>query len=163
MRRTFEDKNVRLVAGLSLLTVVLLGFIGWLLFVQTSTTVKIRLGSGEFQAQIAATDEERARGLGGVMSLADNEAMLFIYDGDQEGRIWMKDMKIPIDAVWLDVNKRVVHMEESLQPSSYHEGKTYGPTVPVRYIVELPASAVRKNAITQGSQAIFDETKGERE
>lgn len=147
-----KDAFVWLGVGIIVAVVVLSA----LFFIQSyrqATTV--RIGDGVFKARIAATDEQRTKGLGGVKKLADNEAMLFVYAKSQAVRIWMKDMHIPIDAIWLDDEKRVIHIATALQPESYPQ--TYGPTSPARYIIEFPEGTVERKAVRMGAQAVFDD------
>jgi hypothetical protein len=66
-------------------------------------------------ADIAATDEQRTKGLSVKDSLAENEAMLFVFNNEGEHTFWMKNMKFPIDIIWIDADKTVVHIEHSLQ------------------------------------------------
>src|SRR5947208_11440214 len=44
----------------------------------------------------------RSRGLQGKEGLKKNEGMLFIFEQDGLHRFWMKDMKFPIDIIWID-------------------------------------------------------------
>src|SRR5215213_560068 len=50
-------------------------------------------------ADIAATDEQRTKGLSVKDSLAENEAMLFVFNNEGEHTFWMKNMKFPIDII----------------------------------------------------------------
>ena len=46
----------------------------------------------------------------------------------------MKDMRFPIDIVWLDENKNIVGIERGVSPDSYPE--TYKPPIAVLYALE---------------------------
>lgn len=39
-------------------------------------------------------------------SLKENEGMLFVLNSSSRGGFWMKDMKFPIDVIWLNENKK---------------------------------------------------------
>lgn len=122
------------------------------------STPKVQLGTGSFKVRLAMTDDQRAKGLGGVSKLDDSEGMLFVYEKDQLIRIWMKDMKIPIDVAWLDSERKVIHVEKSLQPDSYPEA--YGPYAPARYVVELAEGAIDRHTIRVGTIASFSDPGG---
>ena len=113
----------------------------------------VRLGDGVFTALIAQSNAQQAKGLGGITRLSDTDAMLFVYEAPRQNKIWMKNMNIPIDVIWLDREKRVVHIERSLQPSSYP--KTYGPTTQTQYVLEVAAGTVDTKQIGVGTQAGF--------
>ena len=63
--------------------------------------VSLRLGDGVYKARIAETNEEIVRGLSGVKALSETDAMLFVFDRSETWGMWMKDMDIPIDIIWL--------------------------------------------------------------
>lgn len=108
-----------------------------------------------FQARVAADAASREKGLSGTKSLGKTDAMLFVFDKDDTWSMWMKDMLIPIDIVWLDANKKVVYIVKRADPSSYPY-TTYQSTKPARYILELPAGTVDAKIIKFGDTAIFD-------
>ena len=117
--------------------------------------VTLHLGDGIFKARVARTDAQHEKGLSGTRNLAKNQALLFIFaDKDQHG-IWMKDMMIPIDVVWLDDEKKVIHVEHDVQPDSYPT--VYRPNGLAKYIVELPAGTARARVIRVGAIAQFEE------
>lgn len=120
--------------------------------------VSVQLGGASFSARVAATDEEKVKGLSGTSSLADNEAMLFVYDRDEKWSIWMKDMRYPIDIVWLDKGKKVVHIVKNAPPESYPY-ESFAPNEGARYVLELAAGVTARRSITIGSQAVFDENR----
>lgn len=117
----------------------------------------IRLGDGVFVARIAATDSTRTKGLSGVEKLPKDKAMLFVFEKNARHGVWMKDMVMSIDAVWLDENRRVIHTESDLSPESYP--KMYRSNAPARYVIEFAAGAVKEKAIRNGMTAYFDEEK----
>ncbi len=118
--------------------------------------VTVHLGDAVFLTQVAKTPEAREKGLGGTSGLRENEGMLFIFDKDDKWAIWMKDVKYPLDIIWLDKDKKVVHIVKNAPPESY-PFDNFTPKEDARYVVELPAGTVAKKAITIGKQAQFDE------
>lgn len=98
--------------------------------------------------EFAKSPEERDRGLSGRASLAQGSGMLFLFDTPGLYGVWMKDMRFPLDIVWLDGEKRVVAVEENALPSSYPQ--IFRPSVPARFILEVNAGFVAKNHIVVG-------------
>lgn len=142
------------------LVVLVLGLIVatalYVLWPQLQPHATVRLGDGVFLAQVAKTDEERAKGLSGTSGLRENQAMLFVYDTDNKWPIWMKEMNYPLDIIWLDKDKKVVYIVKNAPPESYPY-ESFVPKQEARYIVELPAGTVGKKSINVGSAASFDE------
>lgn len=148
-----KDQYVWLGVGIALAVIVAIAaaFI-WSYAAKMST---LRVGDETFKVQLAVTEEQRARGLSGVTEMDDNEAMLFVYRENQIAHIWMKDMQIPIDVVWLDDEKRVIYIVTHLKPESYPA--TYGPDKPVKYLIEFPAGAVERTNIRMGTPIAFND------
>jgi uncharacterized membrane protein (UPF0127 family) len=146
--------------GIVALVLVLIGVAAyWIFWPQLSQPyTKLRVGDGVFKARVADSPDEREKGLSGTPQLAQDQALLFVYDRDDEWSIWMKDMSYSIDIVWLDKDKKVVHIVKNAQPESYpHE--SFSPNQSARYIVEFVAGTVDKKTINIGDVAAFDETQ----
>jgi uncharacterized membrane protein (UPF0127 family) len=100
---------------------------------------------------IADSDELRSRGLGGRAGLAPDEGMLFVFDTDLQPGFWMKDMLFSIDILWLDSEKRIVHIAPRVAPDTYP--KAFFPPVPSRYVLELPTGFAARHKIRIGDVA----------
>jgi hypothetical protein len=118
-------------------------------------TVPLYLGSGVFDTKIAYTQAEREKGYSGVASIADNQALILAFPHDDIWSIWMKDMKVPIDIVWLNQDKKVVYIVKNASPDVGTDVK-FVPKSAARYVVELPAGTVDGKAIAIGRAALFD-------
>ena len=57
--------------------------------------------------EVADTDASRTLGLSGRDSLDSGAGMLFTFDAPGIYPFWMKDMKFPLDMVWIDSGKVV--------------------------------------------------------
>lgn len=143
-------------------TALLIGGFGLILvalvvsFVVTNfqPSTRVQLGSGVYELKLADTEQERVLGLSGVEGLSINGGMLFVFDSDNTWGIWMKDMKIPLDIIWLDSAKKVVYIRENVSPDK-GTSVTYAPKTPSRYVIELRAGSVKKAGIKVGQTAQF--------
>lgn len=117
--------------------------------------VIIQIGNGIFTANIAKTDEDRQKGLSGVKKLESDEALLMVFPESKEWGVWMKDMLIPIDIVWLNEDKIVIHAVANANPL-LSDSKTFTPKKPAKYVIELPAGSIKTKSINVGSIAVFD-------
>ena len=77
---------------------------------------KVTVKGFELNADVPITSELMAKGLAVKNQLKENEAMLFIFKESAKHSFWMKDMKFPINIIWLDSDGKVVHIEQNLQP-----------------------------------------------
>lgn len=151
--RNAEGKITWIIVALAVFGLVYVGYQA--LFVDFKDSIPVSVGSKTFYAQVAANDLERKQGLSGTAELAENEGLIMIFNKESDWRIWMKDMNYPIDIVWIDKHKRVVHTVKSAHPNSYPE-RYYTTPVDAKYVLELPEGSVRKYNIHVGKGANFD-------
>jgi len=98
-------------------------------------------------AELAETDEERALGLMFRQEINQDQGMLFIFKEEGIYPFWMKNMKFSIDILWLDKEKRIIHIEENVPPCSKEPCPTYSHQLPAAYVLELKAGSVAKNQL----------------
>jgi uncharacterized protein len=115
---------------------------------------EVRLGDGVFAVSIADDEAERIKGLAGVASLGPLDGKLFDFETEEKWGIWMKGMKVPIDIIWLNESRDVVHIVTNAPPE-LGDTKTYTPTSPARFVLEIAAGGVAKNGISIGDRALF--------
>ena len=81
-----------------------------------------------------------------------------VFESDDTWGIWMKDMKVPIDIIWLDNEKGVIYIVKNASPESSTD-KIYKSTEDARYVIELSAGSVQKYGISVGQKAEFEVNK----
>ena len=119
--------------------------------------VNITVNDQVLIADISATPEQMTRGLSVKDTLSENEAMLFVFDVEAEHRFWMKDMKFPIDIIWIHPNTTIVHIEKNLQPCiSFLICPSYSPNDLSQYVLEVNAYYTTKHNITVGDKVEFN-------
>ena len=107
-------------------------------------------------ADLAITGEQRSKGLAVKDSLAENESMLFYFPKANEYAFWMKNMKFPIDIIWLDTDRKVIHIEYSLEPCDSDACPLYKPEGKTQYVLETVAGFAQKYDVTEGTVVEFD-------
>ena len=83
---------------------------------QQPKTAKVIVKEQTFDAEIAEAPAELQKGLSGRDSLAEDKAMLFIFKDKGLHAFWMKDMKFPIDIIYINDNKIVSIVENAPPP-----------------------------------------------
>lgn len=119
-------------------------------------TSEFRAGSGVYSVWVVDTEAMRQKGLSGTESLSPNGGLLMKFDYDAQHGIWMKDMKFPIDIIWMNKDKKIVHIVKNADPE-LSTAETFTPKVYARYVLELAAGGVDKAGIKVGQTAVFDE------
>lgn len=106
------------------------------------TDASISLKNQELHVLVAKNRYQMIRGLGKRDTLGKYDGMLFIFSG--EGRrpgIVMRDMRFPIDIVWLS-GENVVDIAKSVMPEpgkAEQDLTVYYPRATANLVVELPA------------------------
>lgn len=100
--------------------------------------------------EVADTPQKRVQGLSGREVVEDDYGMLFIFDVEGRSGFWMKDMRVPIDIIWISAQGTIVHIEHSLSPDTYPE--IFTPPYPARYVLETKAGYARTHNWTYGTK-----------
>jgi uncharacterized membrane protein (UPF0127 family) len=108
------------------------------------------------QTEVMVEDEDRMMGLMFRPSLPQDHAMLFVFERPDFHGIWMKNCKFPIDIVWLDEARKVVHVAEKVPPCKTKECPSYLPLQKASYVIEMNAGQARREKAVVGAAVTFD-------
>jgi hypothetical protein len=123
----------------------------------TPAVVPLTLPSGKvLQAEVMVRDEDRAMGLMFRPSLPLDRGMIFVFETTDFHGIWMKNCRFPIDIVWLDEERKVVHVAESVPPCKADPCPVYSPMRRASYVVELNAGQARREKAVLGATIGFE-------
>lgn len=122
----------------------------------TPAVVPLTLPSGKvLQAEVMVNDGDRAMGLMFRPSLPIDRGMIFVFETADFHAIWMKNCKFPIDILWLDEQKQVVHVAESVPPCKAEPCPVYSPMRRAAYVIELNAGQARREKAVLGATVGF--------
>jgi uncharacterized membrane protein (UPF0127 family) len=76
-----------------------------------------------------------------------DQGMLFLFKDEDFHFIWMKNMKISIDILWLDREKRIIHIERKVPPCKKPPCASYSSKIPALYVLEIKAGMADKNKL----------------
>ncbi len=111
-------------------------------------TTSLTLGSATVHVEIAATPENRNRGLMFRESLPPDHGMLFVFEQDTTQCFWMKNTPLPLTIAFVDAQGHIINMRD-MQP--YSEA-THCPAAPMRYALEMPQGWFLQYGIKAGEQ-----------
>lgn len=124
--------------------------------VAAPAVVPLTLPSGlVLQAEVMVKDEDRAMGLMFRPSLAKDRGMLFVFGSSDFHGIWMKNCRFPIDILWLDEERKIVHVAEAVPPCKADPCPVYNPLRRAAYVVELNAGQARREKAVVGATVGF--------
>jgi len=120
--------------------------------------IPVRTPSGTVvQAEIADTPQKRAAGLMYRDHLKKDHGMMFFFDQAQEWTFWMKNTLIPLDLIWMDEKKRVIHIERNVPICTRTDDSCpqYRPNDGALYVLEIAAGTVDGLKIEKGTKLQF--------
>ncbi len=105
-------------------------------------------------AEVVDTPEKRQLGLMYREGLKEDEGMLFVFPKEDYYAFWVKNMKFPIDIIWIDGNYKIVHIERNVQPCD-KLCKSYSPQEKAEYVLEVMANFTILQGIAVNSTVQF--------
>lgn len=105
--------------------------------------------------EVSDSEYERIAGLSGRQFLSADRGMFFVFDKSGKHGIWMKDMKFPIDILWLDEEYAVVDIAKNITPDTYPI--IFTSRLPALYVLEVNAGTADDYNIDIGDEFIYEE------
>lgn len=102
-------------------------------------------------AEVAATPDQRQRGLMFRQSLGEDAAMLFVFPAETDGAFWMKDTPIPLTIAFLAADGRVL---ELIDGAPFDE-TLLRPAAPYRYALEVNAGWFARRGLAAGARVVL--------
>ena len=114
-------------------------------------------GGQEIHAEVMMRPEDMMRGMMFRDSLEPNRGMLFIHGGPGNYPYYMYQVKIPLDIIWLDSNKRIVEISPDTPPCTTNASAcpTYGGKETALAVLELAGGMARKYNLRVGQRIDF--------
>jgi len=115
-------------------------------------TQQVFLKQEKLELYVAKTIKDMYVGLGGRDDLGGKDGMLFLYDYPGRHGIVMRDMRFPLDIVWLDEGL-VVDIAPAVPIEPYVTESAlivYRPRIDATMVVELPAGWAARHDLKIG-------------
>lgn len=116
---------------------------------ESSNLIEVRVGSVIFQAEVADTPAGWYKGLSGRESLTEDRAMLFLFPQPEIKMFWMKDMKFPLDIIWIAGDK-IIGIVHGAQPETGEPATIYVSPAAVDKVLEINAGLAAKYGFKEG-------------
>lgn len=97
---------------------------------------KLMIGSQSFMVKVSDTEVTRKRGLMYTNKLKEGNGMLFTFDEEADHTMWMKNVNIPLDMIFIDKDKKVVKVQ-TVQPCESKPCELYKAGQPIMHVLEL--------------------------
>lgn len=119
---------------------------------KTTATIK----NQTFSVDVVKTPKDKQVGLSSKTSIASNYAMYFPFDKPDYYAFWMKDMKFPIDIIFLRDGKIVsITHNAPIPPVDTENLPIYQPEEPANAVLEISAGLAQKYGFVKGDTVTF--------
>lgn len=106
-------------------------------------------------AEIAKTPAAMMSGLMYRDLLPENQGMLFVFPIESRQSFWMKNVKFPLDIIFISKNKKIVDIKKDFKPCVTELCESYLSEKPTKYVLEVNAGFVEKWNINVGDEVKF--------
>ena len=145
----------RVLAWVIVGTLVPGGFLAGCLRPAAQAVDQVCFGEKCVNVEVVQKEEELHRGLQFRKSLDPGRGMLFIFQKSGPYAFWMKDTLIPLDMIWMDDTRKIVHIEHNVPPCAADPCPRYTPTAEALYVLEVNAGYAATLGLQLNDQAEF--------
>jgi uncharacterized protein len=125
---------------------------GDVLFKPASLEIETKSGPVLLNVEVADTEAKREQGLMFRRSLSDDHGMIFLFDGEHEITMWMKNTYIPLDMVFIGNDWRVRHIAYDAEPFSTG---VISSMRPASRVLEIGAGQAKKLGLSVGDSVVL--------
>ena len=143
-------KNIILIVIIIIITSAVFWYISTHVYSLYGNKIEnVKIGNNEFRSEVVLSDAKMQKGLGGRNCLCDSCAMLFKFSQVGKYSFWMKDMRFPLDIIWIK-NEEVVYIEKNISENFLG---TLSPQIDADSVLEINAGNVDKFNIKIGDKS----------
>lgn len=124
-------------------------------FFKKSSTIII--GDQNFKVTVVSSQQELEIGLSKTNSLPQDQGMLFLFKKPDYYSFWMKNMKIPIDIIYINNDTIVTIIDNAQPPKNNNENLIiYTPIEPSNKVLEIQAGLSKKYNFKNGDKIKYE-------
>jgi len=123
-----------------------------------ANTIPMTLPNGQtIRAEMMIREQDMMKGMMFRGEMKPDHGMLFFHPKVALMPYWMFQVKIPLDIVWLDADRKVVEVIQNVPPCTTVASQcpTYGGKQPSLYVLELAGGTAQKYGLRVGESVAF--------
>lgn len=110
----------------------------------------------EFKVEVADDDKERAKGLSDRNSLDKDRGMVFVFEKKGNYGFWMRNVKFPLDLIYISDNK-ITDIFKNAEPKSENDENIpiFTPENEANFVLEINGGLSDEYGFTVGDEVVF--------
>ncbi len=120
-----------------------------------TTTQTITVGTTSVIVEVADTPPKQTKGLSRRDMLAQGHGMLFVYSEKAERYFWMKDMRFPLDVLWIADDVVIGMQQNILYEPVQGQIVRFQSLKPADRVLEVNAGWIAENGVKIGDIVDF--------
>lgn len=114
-------------------------------------------GGQRLQVEVMMRQQDIMKGMMFREALPPGRGMLFIHGRPGRYTYWMHNVKVPLDIIWMDKDRRIVEISANTPPCQTEAVKCpqYGGNFDSRFVLELNGGMAAQYGLTVGQTLIF--------
>jgi len=110
---------------------------------------KVTLNNKKYTLEIAQTEAEKRKGLGGRETLESGSGMIFLYNQADYLQFWMKDTLVPLQIIFVNKCEIVDIQEMAVEKDPANPQTIYKSKAKADRAIELNTNSVPENIVGQ--------------
>lgn len=106
------------------------------------------------RVEVADDPEEQATGLMNRAELQDLEGMWFVFRQESIAKVWMKNMRIPLDILFVSAQGVIVSLLKNVPPCRQADCPIYSSSAPAKFMLEVNAGFIDRADIDVGDELV---------
>ena len=148
-------KPFKTVLTILIITGFALACAGCTVNIKLPTTYRVKVQNTTVYTEAAYTPAEWEMGLMNRTYLNEDAGMLFIFPIQQQQTFFMKNMRIPLDIVFITADNHVLEIYASVPPCTSDPCARYTSSAPIKYALEVNSGFCARNGIASGDPVVI--------
>lgn len=138
------------------LSVIIIIFFGsWILVSTIKKTPTAEIDNHTFNLYVAKSDKDKQIGLSKYKNIDNTKGMVFSFSKPNYYPFWMKEMKFPIDIIYIKDGKIVTIYKNVPTPTNDSSLPIYNSKAPADRVLEVNAGLSQKYNFKEGDRVAF--------
>lgn len=118
---------------------------------------KVTIEDDTFEVEVADDDAERIKGLSDRDNLDENKGMVFVFEEKGKYGFWMRNVKFPLDIIYISDNKIVdIFANTAPQAEDAENIPVFEPKENANFVLEINGGKAKELGIDVGDEVVFE-------